>query len=102
MSDIKCDMSNYKRLTIDRLNEDGCINMLSYFLKNMSEEFQASYFSYLRDKKNKDALKHYTRMREFYLSDYFTQLTNLDGRMVLQQLEKSYEDSLAGALQEVG
>ena len=36
---------------------------------------------------DQDAKKHYERARRFFLSEYFFNLTNLDGKAVLNKLD---------------
>lgn len=75
------------RLTIDRLCDEGCINVLKAFVRQLSMEYTAAYTMMLRtpnDKKTKELLE---RTKSLILSPYFEALTNLEGLPIVEQLE---------------
>ena len=82
------------RLTIDRLSDEGCINILKQFLKTLSREFTQTFASLLNNPHNEDIRSHYDFLCELFTSDYFHDPTNLDGRSIVKQLENNYLDSL--------
>ena len=81
------DTSGYKRLTIDKLNTKGCLNLLEAFLREASTSFQTAYLRYLENPSNKDIADHYKEYKKFFLSDYFSELTCLDGKEIVDSLE---------------
>ena len=82
------------RLTIDKLNDEGCLNMLKHFLKSLSREFTQTFASLLNNPNNEDVRSHYDYLRELITSEYFHELTNLDGRSIVKRLESNYLESL--------
>ena len=81
------------RLTIDRLCDEGCINLLKKFLKQLSREYVDAYTTCLRTHGNKDALEHYTVLRDLFTSQYFSDITNLDVKMIVVELERTYRSA---------
>lgn len=75
------------RLTIDRLCDEGCVNVLKAFVKLLSTEYKDAYSMMLRmpsDKKTKELLEE---TRSLIVSPYFEALTNLEGLPIVEQLE---------------
>lgn len=75
------------RLTIDRLCDEGCVNVLKAFVRQLSREYTTTYTMMLRtpnDKKTKELLE---RTKSLILSPYFEALTNLEGLPIVEQLE---------------
>lgn len=90
MLDIVYDGGNMDikdRLTVERLNDSGCINLLGFMLKRMSREFKHSYRGYLLDPSDIKAYMQYRQVRNEFLSEYFHDLTNLDGKRIVRRLE---------------
>lgn len=83
----KVDFKNVPRLTIDKLNEEGCLKLLEAFLAYTAEEYTMALCNWLKNKGNKDNYKHYLNLRDFFLSDYFANLTNLDGEAIVSRLD---------------
>ena len=77
-----------ERLTIDRISNEGCINILSAFLKYLSIDYKQAYMAYCNEPGNNDRREHYKDLRDFITSDYFCQLTNLIGEDVADTLER--------------
>lgn len=94
----KMSFANYSRLTIDKLNDDGCINLLEAFLVYMTDNYRSALSTFLADKNDKNGYESYKSIRDFFLSDYFTQLTNLKGEDILYRLDKNYLDSIVGGV----
>lgn len=90
MSTGKIDFKDYKRLTIDQLNDKGCFNLVYYVLKQMAAEYQNALYMLMIDKKNQDRIKHYQKICDWFLSSDFIKLTNLDGQAIIDQLEREY------------
>ena len=40
------------RLTIDRLDDEGCLNLLEAFLMSLSEDYRIAMVTFLNDKKD--------------------------------------------------
>ena len=75
-------------ITADKLNERGCINLLCAMVKQMSKDFRYTYSLYLKDPKNYRAFMQYNSIRNEFLSDYFMDLTNLNGKKIVSRLEE--------------
>ena len=91
------DVTNYKRLTIDKLSDEGCMNVFEALLTDIREEFISKYTDYLfhrNDKKNCEAyFLSYKRIKKYILSDDFAALTGLDGANIVTTLEETaYND----------
>ena len=78
---------NVSRLTIDKLNDDGCFKLLESFLAYMADDYCSALINYLRNKSDKENYNHYLRTRNFFLSDYFTNLTDLCGEDIVSRLD---------------
>ena len=75
------------RLTKERLNNSGCVNLLCFMLKRMSREFKHSYLGYLLDPSDIKTYLQYSQVRNEFLSEYFHDLTNLNGKRIVEKLE---------------
>lgn len=75
------------RLTEERLNDYGCVNLLCFMLKRMAREFKHSYLGYLLDPSDIKAYFQYSQVRNEFLSEYFHDLTNLNGKKIVEKLE---------------
>jgi len=78
-----------RRMTINDITDEGCIAVLEAFLKSLSNEFQSAYIAHLRDPGNKDHADRYNYFREFFESEYFANLTNLNGHEIVRRLEST-------------
>ena len=81
-------MASYERLTADKICNEGCVNILSAFLKYLSIDYKQAYMAYCNKPHNNDRREHYNDLRDFVTSDYFCQLTNLCGDDVADTLER--------------
>ena len=79
----------YKRLTIDDLNYDGCLNLLEAFVHSLSEEYSNALYMF-RKYKTDDHREALENVREVFLSKYFADLTGLRGDDILSRLEQQY------------
>lgn len=61
-------MEGYKRLTADDLNDEGCLMLVCEICR--------------------EAAANYRVKRNFFLSEYFYKLTGLNGRSVLEGLDR--------------
>lgn len=82
------------RLTIDKLNNNGCINILSELLRQMTTDFTESYKMYLSDKDDPEVQLNYENVKEEFLSDYFANLTRLNGANIVRKLEAAVESEV--------
>jgi len=80
-------MATEDRLTIDRLNEKGCFNLLCAMVKYMSREFRAAYAEHLKHPMDPTAYVQYHRIKDEFRSERFRTLTRLDGDRVVRKLE---------------
>lgn len=78
---------NIPRLTIDKLNNDGCFRLLEAFLKYVAEDYCSALRTFLKDKNDKTSYKHLVSARNFFLSDYFSNLTGLCGEDIVSRLD---------------
>lgn len=85
-------VKNYKRLTIDRLNDEGCMNLLTAFVTSLTEEYKNAMAIFLQDKTDKENYKHLVNLREYILSEHFANMTHLDGETILAKLDRPYLD----------
>lgn len=80
-------MQKPSRLTIDKLNMDGCFRLLEAFLSYASQEYRLALKTYMKDRNDIRARKYYENTRAFFLSDYFANLTGLCGEDVVSRLD---------------
>ena len=92
----KADFSNMERLTIEKINDDGCLNLLEMFLSQLSEDYRFALDDYMRNQKNKKSKKGFVWLRNFIRSKYFASLTGLDGSEVVNMLDGEYRTVLEG------
>ncbi len=71
----------------DDLNLDGCIALVEAIIKDAAQEYICARREYKKNPFDKDAKKHYEQSRRFFLSEYFFNLTDLDGKAVLEKLD---------------
>ena len=80
-------LSNFQRLTIDKLDDEGCLKILEAFVSYAARDYRAAFHSYLDNKRDKNNYYYYIQAREFFLSDYFHDLTGLFGEDILEMLD---------------
>ena len=78
------------RLTIDKLNDTGCRNMLYAMCKLLARDFRRTYAEFLKKPDDKFARRRFRKCREAFLSDYFFTLTNLNGREIVELIEAEF------------
>ena len=94
MNQNKASVKKYKRLTIDKLSYDGCLNFLEAYVKYVSDEYVSIYNKYIHDPKNIQISKCYRKYRRYLLSCEFGLLTGLDGTVVVQGLENMVNNNI--------
>lgn len=77
----------YGRLTADRLNDAGCLNMLCAMVKLLARDFRRLHKALMDNPDDPRAYHRYRKCRDVFLSDYFHDLTNLNGAEIVAQLE---------------
>lgn len=92
----KADFADVERLTIDTVNDDGCLNLLEMFLTQLSEDYRFALDDFMRNQKNKKSKKGLMWLRQFIRSNYFASLTGLDGSEVISTLDGKYKTILEG------
>lgn len=80
----------YERLTIDRICNEGCVNILEAFLERIGIEYRTALQAWCEEPSNEDFQKRYEESKSFILSDYFKKLTNLDGEAIVEALNRNY------------
>ena len=80
-----------RECSIKKLNDDGCAYLLEAFLTNLVEDYFSAYNFYMDNRSDRSAKLSYMKLRRLFLSDYFATLTNLDGRMILDGLDRINE-----------
>lgn len=84
---LKQFVKDYQRLTIDKLSDEGCMNLLEAFCKCLGEDLKNAYLQLLANPKSKDHIAHYRNLSQLCRSRYFSELTNLDGDMIVNSIE---------------
>lgn len=92
----KADFADVERLTIDMVNDDGCLNLLEMFLTQLSEDYRFALDDFMRNQKSKKSKKGLMWLRQFIRSKYFASLTGLDGGEVISTLDGKYKTILEG------
>ena len=77
----------HARLTIDKICDEGCINLLEAFLEALAMEYCSAYTRYTDNPKDTDNIEHYKKVREFIESRYFEKLTGLNSKDIIPTLE---------------
>ena len=91
MSEPKVVMGKeYIRLTIDKLNPDGCLNLLEYMLTSIGQEYAYVANDLKKRPNDPDCLHMYNKVKDFIESDYFSRLTGMNGRQVFRSLEEKH------------
>lgn len=78
----------YRRLTIDRLNDEGVINVFSEMLSQAATDFKEAFIAHRCDPSDEVAESQYIEARRFFLSEYVHALTRVDGRKIIAKLER--------------
>lgn len=85
------------RLTIERLNPDGCVNLLCAIVSNCVDDWNAartdlakSTSRHHRERVDIDTA-HLKSIERFFHSKWFAALTSLDGDTFLESLEARWE-----------
>lgn len=94
MFEAKSNFSGIQRLTIDKLNNDGCINLLETFLIQLSEDYRCILREFIHNQSDRKLRTTFKKARKFILSDYFALLTGLDGSEILGTLDGNYRSTL--------
>ena len=76
-----------ERLTIDKLNDAGCMNMLCAMVKLLARDFRYLHKALMDNPSDTRAYRRYRDCRNVFLSGYFSDLTNLNGMKIVSQLE---------------
>lgn len=92
----KANFPDVKRLTIDTINDDGCLNLLEMFLTQLSEDYRFALDDFVRNQRDKKSKKGLMWLRKFIRSDYFASLTGLDGSEIINTLDGNYKSVLEG------
>lgn len=92
------DTTNYKRITIEEINDDGIVNLLEAFVEKIAGEYLDALDDYCRHKTDKISQRTFNRVRDYILSDDFNLLTNLDGSGVISGLNRMYLDGYRRAV----
>ena len=79
-----------QRFTADRLNIDGCINLIQTLLEDWCNDFRSSIKAYKKNPNDVEAKKRYLYIRSTLLSDYFANLTCMDGNAIVNSIEYEY------------
>ena len=90
----KIHMDIKQRLTLDTLDDNGCINVLCALLRQISREFRQAYKEHLADPLDQTAYAQYRDLKKEIKSNYFHSLTRLDGGKVVDRLEKDIAKEL--------
>lgn len=75
------------RLRIENLNDNGIINLLEGFVELIRDDFFRLYNQLRDNPRDKRSKENYDAICNLIVSDYFGQLTGLNGKEVLKELE---------------
>lgn len=82
------DIEGYERLTPDDICEQGMQNLTEAIVKRAADDWQEA----VKAQKRGNTVQCHSRTRaeceRFFLSDWFYELTGLNGRVVLKMLKK--------------
>ena len=81
-------MEDYKRLTADDLNDEGCLMLVCEICREAAADYIQARDNYRRKPGDNRAAANYRVKRNFFLSEYFYKLTGLNGRAVLEGLDR--------------
>lgn len=82
------------RLTADRLNTDGCINLISFLVEEVCRDYADAYAMHLKNPHSQGCRKRRDTLRSYIMSDYFCNLTSLDGANVVELIEANHKSYL--------
>ena len=77
-----------RECSIKKLNDEGCALLLEAFLANLSEDYYSAYNFYMCNRNDDKARLSYVRLRRFFMTKYFAALTGLDGKAILDGLDR--------------
>lgn len=77
-----------RRLTIDRLNDDGVVNLLEAILNSLYEDFVSAYNAYHDNPSDKKNYLSFLHIKEIICSKYIADLTGISGFEIVKQLEE--------------
>ena len=78
----------YPRITIDKLNEDGIVRLLKSFIRYVCDEYKSARHVFMANPRNKKNAEAFYNVKDFIMSSYFENLTTLNGKTVIELLEK--------------
>ena len=76
-----------KRLTIDKLNNDGVVNLLEAILSSLYDDFVSAYNAYHENPAEKKNYLSFLHIKEIICSKYIADLTGISGFEIVEQLE---------------
>lgn len=85
------DVANYKRLTADQISTEGLLNLVCGFITAVSNEYLSALDEYMHNKNIKESRNLYNNVRSYILSDHFSNMTNMDGNYMIEQLDIMYK-----------
>ena len=86
---LKIMATGYKRMTIDEISNEGCLNILEAFLESIGNEYKDAAMMYRLHKSVIDR-DHLNKLRNYLRSEDFSALTNLDGSAIVSTLDSKY------------
>lgn len=93
MQKEKVRVDRFPRLTIDKICEEGCINVLQAFCAQLANEFRSALDQFMKNKSDPELFDHYKKMKDYFCSEYFGLLTNLDGPAIVSAIEREYVEN---------
>ena len=82
------DITDYVRLTPDDLCAEGVQNLTEAIVKKAADDWREAVAARIRGNVVLEHSRMQTDCERFFLSDWFFELTGLNGRVVLQKLKK--------------
>ena len=77
----------YKRITADKINNEGVIHLLEQFVKEIRDDYISAYVSMMDNYLDPKAHDSYKKMKELVCSEHFYLLTGLNGKDLIKGLD---------------
>lgn len=86
-------INTHKRERLRDLNNEGCIHLIAAIVADTAREWRECREMIARNADSKRDKEHMKRIEAFIRSEYFNNMTNLNGEDVLRKLEADFIDN---------
>lgn len=83
-------MPEYERLKAEDLNDEGCLRLIEAIVGSAADEWRNCRLALALEPNDRRNREHMDYLEKFFRSEYFHDLTNLDGESVLKKLESDW------------